>query len=218
MQGGEIQNSQIRNTTFTIVATGDSAQDWTSNGQSIGCNDAFKFGKPLDSLLICNRPETFSEERRKTILATNPKEFYSHKSNWLPYFPQWKKIRLHTWAGTLHQYNRNDGPHAYSSNTSPIIAITLAYNLGAKEIIIWGVDFQNHKIFHQGNPETKREVNVYLQVFEQLKEKGVQVWRGADGTAFDEHIRRRLTIDQAGEMVADSVKCSIDALKRMYNG
>ena len=176
--------------TFTIVATGNSAKDWQSNGYSIGVNDCWKWGKPTDGLLICNRPAEFRGERMAIIQKSTPKDFYSHKSNWAEYFPHWKKIRLHVWNGTLHSWPRTDGPSAYSYNTSPIIAITLAYNLGAKEIIIWGVDFVNHHLFNSDNPETKREVKAYSQVFEQLKEKGVSVYRGADGTAFDNELMK----------------------------
>lgn len=184
MTGG---NSKIPNsgTSFTIVATGESAANWIPHGYSIGVNDAWKFGRPTDALLICNRPETFSIERRKIIIESKPKDFYSNKANWAGHFPDWKRVRLHPWSGSLHNFHRSDGPSAYSSNTSPIIAITLAYNLGAKEIILWGVDFKSHHLFNDKNPETKREVEAYLQVFEALKEKGVSVYRGADGTAFD---------------------------------
>lgn len=83
------------------------------------------------------------------------------------------------WSGTLY-------PDAvFYSNSSPIIAITLAYQLGAKEIILWGVDFRNHHLFNEGNLQTKREVQAYLEVFECLREKGVSTYRGADGSVFD---------------------------------
>lgn len=179
--------------TFTIVASGESAKDWIPNGYNLGCNDAAKWGKPLDGLLVCNRPETFSKERQEIIINTKPKDFYSNKSNWDEHYPNWQKVRLHCWAGTLHNWNRKDGLHGYSSSTSPIIAITLAYHLGAKEIILWGVDFKTHKIFHESSPETKREVKVYLDVIGQLKEKGVKVWLGASGTAFDDCVSGYVT-------------------------
>lgn len=175
---------------FTIVACGDSAKDWQSVGYSIGVNDCWKWGKPTDALLVCNRPETFSKERQEIIRQSKPAEFYCNKATWSEWFPNWKKVRIHPWNGTLHQWPRTDGPSAYSYNTSPIIAITLAYNLGATEIIIWGVDLVNHQVFNASNPETKREVKAYLEVFEALKEKGVSVYRGADGGVFDEYLSK----------------------------
>lgn len=107
-------------------------------------------------------------------------------------------MRLHPWNGTLHQWHRSDGPSAYSFNTSPIIAITLAYNLGAKEIILWGVDFKTHHVFNDKNPQTQKEIEVYLQVFAALKEKGVSVYRGSDGTAFDKNIISYATVEKMG--------------------
>lgn len=168
--------------TFTIVACGDSAKDWTPNGYCLGVNDAGKWGKPLDGLLICNRPATFSRDRLDIIKATNPKDFYCNKRDWQEYFPKWKKVRLHTWAGVLHEWKEL---HAYSSNTSPLIAITLAYNLGAKEIILWGVDFRNHHMYNDSNLETYREVDTYCHVINQMREKGCRVYIGASGSVFD---------------------------------
>jgi hypothetical protein len=183
--------------TYTIVATGNSSQNWTPNGYSIGVNDAWKFGKPTDGLLICNRPQQFSSERLKTITDSKPKHFYSNMSNWAGYFdyfdkskasrhkklysnnPELPTLKFMQWSGTLY-------PDAvFYSNSSPIIALTLAYNLGAKEIILWGVDFKNHHLFHEGNLQTKKEVQAYLEVFECLREKGVSIYRGADGSVFD---------------------------------
>lgn len=179
-------------TIFSVVATGDSAKDWVPNGHSIGVNDCWKFSKPTDSLLICNRPQQFSADRLKIITESKPKDFYSHKSNWKEYFPLWKKVRLHTWSGTLQDWHRSDGPSAYSSNTSPLIAITLAYNLGAKDIILWGVDFRNHSMYNDNNPATKREVGVYLDVFAALKERGVNIYLGRMGSVFDSVLSLRI--------------------------
>lgn len=193
MQGENIPNSQNR--TFTIVGCGDSAKDWEPNGYSIGVNDCWKFGKPTDALLICNRPQQFSQERLTTILNSKPKHFFCDSSNWKDHFdyfrqgsknkkifsnyPGFSSPRMMQWSGTLYPAT------VFYSNTSPIIAITLAYNLGAKEIILWGVDFRNHHMYHDNSPATKSEVKVYLEVFECLREKGVSIYRGADGSVFD---------------------------------
>lgn len=164
---------------FTIVGCGDSAKDWIPRGHSIGVNDAWKWGKPTDSLLVCNRPSNFNAERLKVITSSKPVNFYSHKGNWAYAFPEWKKINMVQWYGHLVK-----GMH-YSSNTSPFIAFTLAYNLGATEIIMWGVDFVNHKVFNPENPYRDKEVETYMQLIGALTEQGVKVWLGAEGTAFD---------------------------------
>lgn len=186
------ENSEIPKlgTTWSVIATGDSAKNWTPNGYSLGVNDAWKWGKPTDGLLICNRPAEFTHDRMKVIENSKPKDFYSHKASWAHLFPEWKRVRLHVWSGLLHTWPRSDGPSAYSYNSSPIIALTLAYNLGAKEIILWGVDFRTHWLFNDKNEQTKREVRTYLEVFDALKEKDVSIYRGADGSAFDDKLPR----------------------------
>lgn len=166
-----------------IVALGASASNWEKHDSSIGVNDCWKFGKPTDALLVANRPQQFIRDRFQTIINSKPTVFYSNTANWSQWFPGWKKLNMVAWYGSLHPGQQ------YLSETSPFIAMTLAYNLGAKDIILWGVDFRDHHLFNEGNPQTEREVNTYLQLIEALKEKGVNVWLGAQGTVFDNLIQ-----------------------------
>lgn len=181
MTGETFSNSQNRNT-FTIVGCGQSAENWKPYGHSIGVNDAFKWGKPLDSLLICNRPEQFNSTRIETILKTNPKNFYTHKNNWAELFPRYIKINIVSWYGVL-----NPG-QVYCSDSSPFIAISLAFTLGAKQIVMYGCDFKNHHIFNDNNSSAKTEIANYIQLFSALKQKGCEVYLGEKGTAFDDLI------------------------------
>lgn len=170
--------------TISVVACGPTAEGWhnTPCDLSIGCNDAAKWGQKLDSLVVCNRPQQFSKERYEIIKNTKCENFYSHKSAWVKEFPAWKKINLTPWYGTYHK------GQIYSSNSSPIIAITLAAKLGAKEIIMWGVDMVSHHIFSTSNPQTKKEVEVYLQIYDALKANGIRLWLGSYGTALDKYV------------------------------
>lgn len=167
----------------TIVACGESARHWIPRGHTLAVNDGWKWGKPTDSLLVCNRPAEFKQGGRLEIITNSkPKTFYSHKSNWAYAFPNWKKISLVQWYGVIRKGQQ------YSSNSSPFIALSLAWNLGAKDIILWGVDFMNHHNFNPDNPYRDKEVVVYMQLIAALKEEGVSVWLGSKGTAFDELI------------------------------
>lgn len=171
----------MHNTIYTIVGLGSSAQDFISRGHVIGCNDAAKWDKPLNSLLVCNRPQQFSKERYEVIKNTKCENFYSHKSAWKVEFPNWKKINIIPWYGV---YNPGQ---IYCSNSSPIIAITLAAKLGAKDIIMWGVDMVSHHIFFEGNPQTGKEVMIYLKLWEEFRVAGINLWLGNEGTAFDNY-------------------------------
>lgn len=165
---------------FTIVACGDSAKDWVQTGTSIGVNDSWRWGKPTDALLVCNKPTDFKHDGRlQVITESKPKTFYSHKGNWAYAFPEWKKISLVHWYGVIRKGQQ------YSSNSSPFIALSLAWNLGAKDIIMWGVDMVNHKTFNPDNPYRDKEVKVYMELIAALKEEGVSVWLGSKGGAFD---------------------------------
>lgn len=167
-----------------IVASGASGSNWEQHDLSIGINDCWKWGKPTDALVICNRPEQFAKERLHTIINSKPKDFYSWKPCWSQWFPNWKKINLIPWYGTLHK------GQIYESHTGPFIAMSLAFKLGATDIILWGVDFKNHSIFNESNPETDKEVNMYLELIEEMKEQGTNVWLGANGSVFDNLIQR----------------------------
>jgi hypothetical protein len=167
--------------TVHIIGCGDSAKHWSGQGPSIGVNDAGKWGYKLDSLVVCNRPQQFSKERLETIINTKVENFYSWRSVWMDWFPQWTKINLVPWYGSINP------KQVYSSNTSPFIAISLAYMLGYDEIVLWGVDMSNHKVFHSHNPETQREADTYMQLINEMK--GVDVYLGANGSVFDNYIR-----------------------------
>jgi hypothetical protein len=180
--------------TFTIIATGDSAKDWLPEGTCIGVNDAFRWGKAFNYLLICNRPDQFSKERMEIIKRTPHERFYCNKSNWSSIFPDWIKIPLVTWYGTIRR------GQVYSSQTSPFIAISLAYTLGAKKIILWGVDFKNHGTFNESNPQTKREIENYLSLFNELKELGVEIFIGSKGSAFDNQLPLYVTEENKGSV------------------
>ena len=77
----------------------------------------------------------------------------------------------------------------YSSDSSSFIALSLAYNLGAKDIILWGCDFMNHHVFNEGNPYRDKEVKRHLELIECLKNEGVNTWLGSLGTAFDDKLK-----------------------------
>lgn len=178
--------------TVSIVACGDSAKEWIPRGHTLGCNDAGKWGKPFDSLVICNRPPNFDQDRLRIITSSKPKNFYSHKSNWAYAFPGWKKIRLSQWNGNFTPRMDKfplEERYCYYSNTISFIALSLAYQLGATEIIMWGCDFVNHKLFNSDNPETAKEVNRHMELIKCFNDRGVKVWLGANGTAFDDKLK-----------------------------
>lgn len=165
----------------SIIACGDSARDWfkTPCDLSIGVNDAFKFGAQPDQLVIINFERKFTHERLKTILATRPTKVWTHTSTWQKHFNNAVVMRLTTFSGYVR-----DGL-IYSSKTSPIVALSLAVKQGATEIILWGIDMLTHKTYRKGTKDGDYEIKNYLKFIEQIKKRGIKVYRGADNTAFD---------------------------------
>src|SRR5688572_21738135 len=166
--------------TVSIVASGDSAREWfkVPCDLSIGVNDCLKHGHDVDQLVIVNFPRKFTSDRMKNILKSKAK-VWTHTSAWRAHFPKAEVIRLSPFAGYFHKNQ------IYCSKTSPMVAISLAVKAGAKDIILWGVDFKNHHVYSDGNKQGKHEISKYQKLFEGLKKIGVNVWLGAPGSALN---------------------------------
>ncbi len=163
---------------YTIVASGESASGWIPRGTCVGSNDCERFGKPVDILILVNKPGKFGE-RIHTIKKSKAKVLTNSVAQWKPYFPNCEKIQRLISFNKLILKN-----FIYSSKTSPIICLSLAIKMGATEIIMWGVDFMNHK-YNQGTKNGALEIDLYKRFFKQLELKGIKVYLGANGTAFD---------------------------------
>lgn len=175
---------------ISVIGCGDSAKEWfkTPCDLSIGVNDANKFGHEVNYLVVVNSPLKFFPsvknghvDRLKTITDSKPERFFCHSSNWKPYFPKYELLSMRTFIGSY----RKD--RIYSSKTSPFVAITLAASLGAKDIILFGVDMLNHERFSaQASPKNRpdfiTELGYYRMLFEQLAQNGIKVWIGSENT------------------------------------
>lgn len=175
----------------SIVGCGDSAKEWfnTPCDFSVGVNDCVKFGHEVDYLVVVNSPSKFNpvqkngyQNRFKTITDSKPKQFFCHNSNWRPYFPNAEMLAMRSFIG---QYKKG---RIYHTKTSPFVAITLAVNMGATELIIWGVDMINHHKFSEGKRDFNTELDYYRLLFEQLDNYGIKVWLGNDNTVLKQYL------------------------------
>src|SRR5690606_21079836 len=109
--------------TIHIIACGDTGAHWDGSGPSIGVNDCWKWGNPVDFLVLLNTPGQFQPSRLEVIKASKPKKLFTNlPSQWSPYFDTIEQIGLRRWSsgdpfkrGTL-----------YHASTSPMVAISLA--------------------------------------------------------------------------------------------
>lgn len=169
-----------------IIGLGDSAKHWNGEGYSIGVNDAMKWGHKLNGLILINSVSRFKDEpeRLNTIINSNPDTFYCNNSSWEKYFPNWKQLNLVSFSYS-HRLIKGK---LWCSKTSPFVAICLAVQLGATDVILWGVDMVTHKYYRPGEKDFDGEYKNYLRLFEKYKEVGVNIWRGADGSCFDKDL------------------------------
>lgn len=179
----------------SIIACGSSAQNWYNVpcDLSIGCNDMCKFGVHPDWLVVVNMPGKFEAvknggvNRLKTIIYTRPERFLTHSvKSWVKWFPKAEYIKnraaFHERAKTLQKgFN-------YTSNTSPIIAMSLAVNAGATELILWGIDMKDHRDYSEGTKDGNKEIKIYTKFIELLEKKGVKVYLGSGGSALEKYV------------------------------
>lgn len=160
--------------TVSIVACGESASEWykTPCDLSIGVNDAEKWNHPVNQLIVINSPKQFTKERQDIIKKTKATVF-CHSDSWRGILA-YEHLRLQQFTKHLKK------GHVYSSKTSPFVAMSHAFNQGATDIILHGVDLVSHPTFHPGNKLHAYELRQIEKFARMLKEQGCQVWLGKD--------------------------------------
>lgn len=176
----------------SIIGCGDSAKEWYKLpvDLSIGVNDCYKFGHHPNTLLIINDPSRFQasrknnyQDRLNTIRKTKPEKFITNdREAWKRYFPHAEEIKIRP----FHKHNRKG--EIYYSKTSPFVAISYAYNLGAKDIILWGVDMKTHHTYSAGTKAGDFELLELLKYIALLNNGGVRVWIGNNETALNNYL------------------------------
>jgi hypothetical protein len=168
--------------TIHIIATGETASKWDGIGPSIGCNDAAKWGHPLDYLLLLNSPNQFEYSRAQTIIKTKVNKVYTNMpSIWEKYFNNCNRVMLRKWV-TGEKLSKN---YTYHSGTSPFVAISMAYSWGFNKIVLWGVDLVNHQRYGVGTAKHYQEVDKFRTFIKALRDVDVKVSVGSKGTALD---------------------------------
>lgn len=167
----------------TVIASGSSAKDWTPRGVTIGVNDCRKWGKEVNILILVNRPQKFSPERLAIISQHKGEVLTNSVKAWKEIFPHAKKLeRMVSFSSRV-----NAKTH-YTSATSPIIAISHGIALGAKTIIIYGIDLISHHAYNVNTKAGQREADVYRKFFKACNKIGVNIYLGAKGSVFDKDL------------------------------
>jgi hypothetical protein len=162
-----------------VIGCGSTALNWNGEGFSIGCNDCWRFGHPTNHLLLINSPSVFAPDRLKIIQDSCPDVFWSHVKSW-------EKRPDYKFIGPMVAFHKRFTPgHIYFSNSSPFTAVTLAYKLGYRQFILWGVDFMNHKSINQENGTLHKALSDFHFLQEGLLKNGASMHLGSKGSALD---------------------------------
>lgn len=132
-----------------VLGLGESINRFNhSRNITIGVNDIFKHHS-VDYLCIVDVPNKFTKERLHTILLSTPKKFFTQLDEWQPLVNNYQKIKFANGRGNLKDLNNRE-LFCYSNN-STFVACVIAFKLGAKEIYLYGADFNNHPNFSENS-------------------------------------------------------------------
>jgi hypothetical protein len=160
--------------TASVIGCGESAKDWFNNpcDFSIGVNDCKKWGHDPDYLVLIDSKVNFKFEpdRLKTIQNTKAKKVFCHGPTWREIFPNYEFIRLQTFNKYLKK------GHVYCSKSSPFVAVSLAFNMGATDIMLYGCDYVNHHSLKLGTRVFDYEMRNWQKFASMLRENGTQLF------------------------------------------
>ena len=151
-----------------ILGLGETINHFTPDGNTtIGVNDIHsRFA--TDYVVCVDVPAVFDKKRLDTICQTKCKGFYTQINEWTKFVQNVNIIEFNSGRGLLHHL---DNDKFCYSNNSPYVACILAYKMGAKEIVLWGVDLIDHPHIH-GNSRDKA-LRDYKSLYLELKKRGV---------------------------------------------
>jgi len=151
-----------------VLGLGESIVNYSpSNIETIGVNDIYKHYS-TDHVVCIDPPNRFDNIRIRTISESRPKTFFSQLDIWKPLVHNFKKIDFAIGRG---KFDELDSDRVCYGCSSPLVATVIAYKMGAKEIELFGVDFNTHPNFVGRTLE--RSVNEFILLKKELNKRGV---------------------------------------------
>ena len=169
---------------INVLGLGESLKYYKPDGNiTIGVNDIHsRFN--TDYVVCVDHPEAFTKERLEAIKQTDCKGFYSQIIYWSSWIPNFNLIEFNRGRGILDGL---DSEKFCYSNSSPYVACILAYKLGAKKIVLFGVDFQTHEHFKSHAKD--RALNDFKSLSIELKKRGVELLIGNQFSALSKVLK-----------------------------
>lgn len=192
--------------TAFIIGLGASAEGWYNHPHdlSIGVNDAIKWGKDTDYLLLIDSFNGFKNEpeRVKTISRSKAK-ILTHGDTWKKIFPKYEVLRL---QGFSKHLNRK---HVYSSKSSPFVAASYAFHLGATDIVLFGCDYVNHPTLKEGSKIYDYELRNWERMSKLMEQQETYLFVSSGESKVSEFLPVWLTgklLNIGGQTMTETVK------------
>lgn len=154
-----------------VLGLGETLNEFKPDGNiTIGVNDIQRFHK-TDYVVCVDHPDVFNAERLEAIKDSDCIGFYTQLEEWKRYNPNVKIIEFNRGRGLIDGIDTDK--FCYSNN-SPYVACILAYKLGAKEIVLHGVDFNDHP--HLNGASRDKAFRDYKELQKALNKRGVSIY------------------------------------------
>lgn len=155
-----------------VLGLGETLEDFQPDESiTIGVNDIHSTVK-TDYVVCVDSKKAFAKDRLKDIEGSKCKGFYSQLDEWSN-IEKFQKMELAKVRGSLEEIDTDK--FCYSI-CSPFVACVLAYKLGAKRIVLWGVDFMSHPKIKDSRRD--RALKDFKALDIELRKKGVKMYVG----------------------------------------
>lgn len=170
--------------TIEVLGLGPTLRYYKPNdNETIGVNDIFAFHR-VDHLIVLDSINSFDLLTFLIICNSTPKHFYSSLFEWKSKMVNFTHVQIAPKPGDLSYLDTDYLPIHVDSTFS---AACLAYKLGAKRIIMHGVDLKDHldlkHYWKQGIIQ-----DVYMRLLAELHEREVELFVGSEESPLSEFI------------------------------
>lgn len=164
--------------TIHVIGKGESKEFFKHDGNiTIGVNDVNKW---IKTDYIISLDEMFLHPDQHNTFKKSDAMFLSQIDDNRHYVKNFTLIELTRGRGVLDDF---DSEKFVYSITSPFTAVHFAYKLGAKHIVMWGVDFNTHECFNTDSLRN-RALKDFGNLRKKLNERGCELYVGNEVSMF----------------------------------
>jgi len=164
--------------TIHVIGKGESKEFFKHDGNiTIGVNNVNEWIN-TDHVVVVDPISAYNKVPK--IYSESNAMFWSQLEDNRNYVKNFTLIDLARGRGVLDEF---DSDRFVYSITSPFVAVHLAYKLGAKNIVMWGVDFNTHPNFDTDSLRN-RALKDFGNLRKKLNERGVNFYVGHEMSMF----------------------------------